>query len=316
MRICCLGDARTDIVIPYGAQLEFEAGRGKQAYVEMKTGGTSANCANLLGRLGADVMLAGPVYEGAEGEFLIKTMRKNGVDLSCVERSKQRFSIFAVVDSDGERHFMYWKDDDSFYPDFTDYDFSKIPLEGTVIVLSGANIGAECSEPMVAYAEECSSQGITVALDLNLRFFSDSIPEEYLELLRRAARCSKILFGSGTEEFGPVFGYDDLMEAGRILSKGRTVVLRRGRKAPLLAQDGAVKEIPFTAVKAVSTVGAGDAFDAGFLYGMTLGLSMEDCVRAGNAVSGWHISHEDRFSVPAREEIIQQIRKDSLLAGK
>jgi sugar/nucleoside kinase (ribokinase family) len=67
---------------------------------------------------------------------------------------------------------------------------------------------------------------------------------------------------------------------GRICS---TVAIKLGEKGAIAVRAGQHARVPALAVAVVDTVGAGDSFDAGFLYGWLKGWSLEDALRLGAA---------------------------------
>ena len=261
-RICCLGDVRCDVVIPYGEQLKYEQALRngmteglKKPFIYRKSGGTTGNTTNILGKLGADVSFSGLVWKGEEGDWLLDIMRSNHVKLTNVVRGDQKFIVYAVVDANGERTFMFPEDDDSAYGDFTGFEFPGSFTDSfDILYICGANIGGPETQPQVDYALKCKNLGKKIVMDLNLRFTDSGECEGQVERIRQAALASDILLGSGTDEFGPIFGYEDLDTAGRELSKdGRIVILRDGKNAPILARDGKLTRVQFEEVEPIST---------------------------------------------------------------
>jgi ribokinase len=69
--------------------------------------------------------------------------------------------------------------------------------------------------------------------------------------------------------------------------------------------DGKEKYLvkPFK-VKVVDTTGAGDAFDAGFLYGLLSGKNLCECAKTGNFIaSGCIMSMGARTSLPSLKDL-------------
>ena len=72
------------------------------------------------------------------------------------------------------------------------------------------------------------------------------------------------------------------------------------------AQNDIFYEIPTNAVDVVDATGAGDAFAAGFLYGIKNDLSVQECARIGNIFAGFIIKKVgSRFE----QEELQQLQK-------
>ncbi|XP_065835469.1 uncharacterized protein [Oscarella lobularis] len=76
--------------------------------------------------------------------------------------------------------------------------------------------------------------------------------------------------------------------------RSRVVVITQGKDNTIVAKDGKVKQFPIVPVdedKILDTNGAGDAFVGGFLSQLSLGKSLEDCVRCGMYAASVIIQH-------------------------
>jgi sugar/nucleoside kinase (ribokinase family) len=75
-------------------------------------------------------------------------------------------------------------------------------------------------------------------------------------------------------------GTRDVDEAAKKLhSKVETLVIKLGDAGALGVRGGEVIKVPSLPVNVIDTVGAGDSFDAGFLYGYLQGWSLEKSLR-------------------------------------
>ena len=73
---------------------------------------------------------------------------------------------------------------------------------------------------------------------------------------------------------------NDLEEAARLLGSATTVVpVKLGEDGGLVYQDGEIERINAFPVQVVDTVGAGDSFDAGFMYGYLNGWAPLNSLR-------------------------------------
>jgi adenosine kinase len=87
-------------------------------------------------------------------------------------------------------------------------------------------------------------------------------------------------------------------------SRKRTVVITQGKDPTIVAINGLVREYaitPLAADKIVDTNGAGDAYVGGFLAGLSKGLDMEACCKAG-AYSASVIVQQSGCTYPAKPE--------------
>jgi 2-dehydro-3-deoxygluconokinase len=149
-----------------------------------------------------------------------------------------------------------------------------------------------------------NKRGVTVSFDVNVRWrlFEGRDPRKILGPL--AARAD-LLFLSD-DEAKLLFGGDDprtVQEARRSM-RAETVVVHRAQGA-FAVEGGGVLEKAAYWVDVVDTVGAGDAFVAGFLSGRLRGWSAEECLDMANACGACAVTVPgDLKGLPTAEEAL------------
>jgi ribokinase len=87
-------------------------------------------------------------------------------------------------------------------------------------------------------------------------------------------------------EIEKMFGMNYMDAAEECLSLGIEVVaVKLGEKGCWIRSGNKEFTVPAYRVKAIDTTGAGDAFNAGFLYGYLTGKDIETCGKSGTT---WH----------------------------
>jgi sugar/nucleoside kinase (ribokinase family) len=71
--------------------------------------------------------------------------------------------------------------------------------------------------------------------------------------------------------------------ARRLAALGPVVVVKLGAQGCLACADGELSRIPTFPVRPQDTTGAGDAFDAAFVFALTVGLALPDALEVANA---------------------------------
>ena len=70
--------------------------------------------------------------------------------------------------------------------------------------------------------------------------------------------------------------------ARKLAEKAGMAVIKLGKKGALAVKDGEVFVAPTYKVSVKDTTGAGDSFNAGFIYGYLSGMTMDECLKRGN----------------------------------
>ncbi len=262
--VIVLGDLVVDVVL--APDRDLQRGTDVTGRVMLRQGGSAASTARWLGRLGARSSLICAIGRDAPGRALVAAAEADGVVVHAVRVAGARTGrIGVLVAPGGERSFvtergaaLRLRPEDLRLDWFQAADALHLPAYSL--------LDQPLGDAGMAAARLASASGVLVAVDL-----SSSAP--LLENGRGAALslllnvAPDLLFATKDESralVGPK-RTEDLLELAPV------VVLKRGRKgATILARDGHARlsfEVPTTSIMAADTTGAGDAFDAGFLFG-------------------------------------------------
>ncbi len=110
-RVIVLGDANVDILIPLS---ERSPGTPipRESTPELHGGGTAANVAVALARLGVKTSFIGTVGDDGYGRWVINDFRNEGVDTGKTYLVQETFTsmVIALIYPDGERGLYVWPD--------------------------------------------------------------------------------------------------------------------------------------------------------------------------------------------------------------
>ncbi len=104
-------------------------------------------------------------------------------------------------------------------------------------------------------------------------------------------------------------GESDILKALDILANiVPCVLLKRGAKGALIRKGNQTWEVPGIKVEVVDTTGAGDSFNAGFLYALLQDLPFEQCLRFGNIIGGLSVSATGPLNCPDIQMIREMVK--------
>jgi sugar/nucleoside kinase (ribokinase family) len=262
-RVVVVGDLVLDAVL--APVRSMESGTDVPGRVALRQGGSAANTARWLARLGARTSLVAAVGRDPVGRALVETIRADGVVPRVVRvTGRPTGRIGVLVAPGGERSFVADRGAaDELRPEdlrsawFRGADAVHLPaysLLGEPLGLAGKRA-----------VEEGRAAGALISLDL-------ASIGPLLARGRRAAIAlvrsihADILFATSaeTEALLGRYAVDDLLDYAPL-----AIVKRGAHGATVLALDAAGgrlrHEVATAAVTASDSTGAGDAFDAGFL---------------------------------------------------
>jgi sugar/nucleoside kinase (ribokinase family) len=255
-----------------------------------------------LRRLDVPVRLVANVGDDTWGAGIKGALEDAGVDCRGVEaRRGSRTGIsVACVRGDGERAFV------SYYGCLMDFDGDSIRRnEGFIpspklLACCGLSALPNLSplEVEELFGETRRAGGRTV---LDTGWDPMGWKEPRLGELRRLLREVSV-FIPNIDEARALTGVWNVDEAAAaILGYGaETVVIKLGSEGSAAYGAGIRESIPALGVKVFDAVGAGDVYNAGFMWGMLSDDSLRDCMILGSAAATLYISRDrDRFPLGA-----------------
>jgi sugar/nucleoside kinase (ribokinase family) len=306
-KVVVLGDANVDMVIrlPDRAPGQVDlTGSEPQLY----GGGSAANVAVGLARLGASVTFIGSVGDDGFGRWLADDFAREGVDTRGLIAIHDAFTpmVIALIEPAGERMVVVWPPERGADLRLRPQDVDPVWMADTAwLHTTGMCLRASPVRETVLHGMALAREmGAVVSLDLNLRVELWGLDGETRETLEPAIDLSDVVLGSGPEEIVPVAGVDDVESAARSLSDGqRLVVARLGSDGALAAgpQPREAYHVPAFPTPIVDTLGAGDAFDAGFVAARLAGCDTREALRWGNAAAALKIARPGARGTPSRK---------------
>lgn len=305
MSVLVVGDANVDLEIrlPSGSNRMTHGNPDPQLF----GGGSAANTAAALARLGVACRFAGTVGDDSFGRLAVESLAAAGVDteLVTVSREEPTVTVVAVVQPDGDRLIYVWPPSGGAHGALRPGQVIEAVGGSTWLHVSGICLRLAPARGAVLTAMEAARiRGIPVSFDLNLRLENWGWEAGFREVAVAAVERADVVMGAAVDEVGALAGVDDPVEAATALAGAdRLVIARLGAAGAVACSASGVVAVPGHDVEVLDTVGAGDAFDAGFIAARLEGIDVTGALRWGNAVAGLTVAQPGARSTPTRHEV-------------
>lgn len=239
----------------------------------MRIAGAESNTAIALQRLGVSTAFVSRVGDDTLGQYVLRMIRAEGVDTSdvCVDRENPTGLMIKEIHANQETRVYYYRNG-SAAAHMTKCDIPEQKLaEADILHLTGITpiLSESCKEMTYASMEMAMEHNTEISFDPNIRRKLWR-QEDYRPLMQDLIRKTTYLF-LGMEEAEYIYGISDIKQLGdKLYHSGnmKCVVFKDGsRGAWCYDGDRILQILPENAI-CVDPIGAGDAFNAGFLYGI------------------------------------------------
>ncbi|OIQ45976.1 MAG: carbohydrate kinase [Roseobacter sp. MedPE-SW] len=258
--ILCCGEALIDMIPEPTLQ-------GAQGFVP-HCGGAVMNTAVALGRLGAPTGLFTGLSDDMFGQQLAAHLRASHVDLSLVAVSSRPSTLAFVQLEDGQASYSFL-DENSAGRMLQLADLPRVPAHVSALFFGGISLAVEPAAETYATLLEREKRDRVVMLDPNIReaFIADQ--EGYRTRLNRMLAQTDIIKVSNEDlDWLIPQTIPPAEKAAMLMNRGPNLVIVTRGSAGVLAYlpNRTEVAVPVKPVDVVDTVGAGDTFNAGFLF--------------------------------------------------
>ncbi len=267
-------------------------------------GGNGGNSACALARLGANVTLCSSIGKDHYGDILYRFLAESGVNGEGVVRKDNVSTSTTSIVSDKKLNRI------AFHYSGTSSCFSNFDInmdlcdKSTIALISGYTLLPQLRlEGIEQVVKRLKEKNTTIALDIGPAVNNPITLEEIGPFVEHIdyLLCNEYELKHFTGSLS--------LEDGMILVKRSgvdTVIVKCGDKGARFLENtqGRTEIIEGFRVDPFLTVGAGDAFNAGFLYCIGDGRNLQESVRFANAVAAHVISsREGVLTTPSAKEI-------------
>ncbi|WP_079528744.1 sugar kinase [Halobacillus hunanensis] len=281
---------------------------------ERKAGGAEFNFAIGCARLGLSTGWISRLGNDEFGKFIRNFARGEGVDVSRVQLLDDYSTSlnFKEIRADGSGRTFYYRDR-SPTEALSEATLDEEPLRHCKLFhVTGvfAAIDPDKNIPLLKRAITIAKDhGAAISLDPNIRLKLWSQKQAKMGLTELLPYVDVLLIGE--EEADLLFDThdpDELVQTCKPYGIS-TVAIKKGEKGATAYQQGEMIQVEAVSPKkVVDTVGAGDGFDAGFVYGLLKGWPLERTVQFANIIGSMVVSvYGDNEGLPELEDVLVKL---------
>ncbi len=255
-RVIGIGETILDIL--------FRSGKPQAAV----PGGSVYNAMISLSRMGIDVLFISETGNDRVGEMILANMRDSGISTDYVNvfpEGKSPVSL-AFLNERNDAEYLFYKN----YPNQRlDVVFPKITADDIIMIGSYFAVNPVLRDKVKELLDAASQAGAIVYYDVNFRSMHKSEAIKLMPSILENYEYADIVRGS-TEDFQNMFGTNDADKVYRdhVSYYCKNFICTSADADVVLYYNKEYKHYAVKPIKVVSTVGAGDNFNAGIVYGL------------------------------------------------
>lgn len=231
-------------------------------------GGSVYNAMISLGRMGVDVTFISETGNDRVGKMILDNMRANGVcteNVNVFPDGKSPVSL-AFLNEHNDAEYIFYKD----YPrQRLDVTMPDIQADDIVMIGSYFAVTPVLRDKVKELLDLARERGAIIYYDVNFRSTHANEAIKLMPTILENFEYADILRGS-SEDFRFMFGLDDAEKVYRqkVSFYCNPFIYTDGARDVSLFTRAYANRFPVPKVETVSTIGAGDNFNAGIVYGL------------------------------------------------
>lgn len=276
-------------------------------------GGSTFNAIISLGRSGVKASMISETGNDRIGQNIIKFMESNGIDASYVNvypESKSPLSL-AFLNDHNDADYIFYKD----HPhDRIDYVYPEVNTDDIVLFGSFFALNPVIRPQVYAFLDYARQRGAILYYDVNFRASHKNEVMKVTPNLLDNLEMADIVRGS-SEDFEILFRQHDADTVYRsqiAFYTKKFIYTRSADPVEVRGDSGFSKQYPVLPTETVSTIGAGDNFNAGFIYGLIKNGITRQHIDQGLTESQWDalVSSALDFSAECCRDIYNYVSEE------
>jgi len=271
--------------LPRGSMTLVDADQSKIIYdatysenSELATGGSVANTMRSMANLGGNGGYMGKIGNDELGQLFKSDFEKAGVKTHLFYSKTDTGRVMGLVSPDSERTMATYL---GAAAEMIPSEFTAKVFEGyEYVYIEGYLVFNH--DLIAACAKGAKAAGVKIAIDLS----SFNVVEANLDFLKDLIKNYVDIVFANEEEAKSFTGLEPEEALFEISKNCELTIVKIGREGSMIKRGDEVVKVGIIPAKAVDTTGAGDAYSAGFFYGLTNGYNLEVCGKIAALVSG------------------------------
>jgi sugar/nucleoside kinase (ribokinase family) len=280
--VIVIGDANIDLVVEGCNELPAP---GQEVFVQNMTihvGGGAALFSLATAKLGLKVAFNGVLGDDGFGQLIKDQFSQYGIDTRYIKKSSSNTGISIAINPENDRSFITYAGSNA------ELSLQQLDMNS---VLLGRHVHLTCYKGSRNHNEfletvrKLKALNVTTSIDMGWDDTGEWYPGIF-ELMKYI----DVFFMNETEAMHYT-GCTTVEESLSVLSKHSShIVLKLGSKGAVTSVGGQQAYRSSFSVRVVDTTGAGDSFNAGYIYGYLAGKNPEECLIYGNACGALSVS--------------------------
>ena len=276
-------------------------------------GGSTFNSMISLGRAGVEGAFIGETGDDLVGQQIRDFLTQNHISAQaiCIHKGQKSALSLAFLDDNNDAPYQFYKD---HAHDRLDFIYPPIQPDDVVLFGSYYAINPVVRDQVLPFLQYAKSRGAILYYDVNFRASHQDEAEILLPNIRQNMQLAHITRGSD-QDFNILY---HLNSPDEIYTKEiapycpNFICTCAAQPSQVRTQSGVMLQYPVPVIKTVSTIGAGDSFNAGFIYGI-----LKSGIKGGDFIKGlksdlWDVplSFAQQFAANACQSLDNCIDRD------
>jgi ribokinase len=301
-KVTVIGDVNVDLLLSPIENYPRKDLQERISWLKVEVGGGAAHVALALSKLEVKTKLIGLIGNDLFGKFISEKMKKFGVESMLKTVKKETGISIGINFEDGSRSLLTYRGTNSL---FSLKDFNLSEVEGNVLFLSGYGLLEKLMKDAEKVLSFAKKKGMITCLDPDIKSYRSFD----INKIKKALKFVDFFFPDMEEGKLITREKDKAKIIEKLLRIGcKTVALKLGGEGCIVADENNFIEVEAIETKAINSTGAGDFFNAGFVFGYLKHKDLEKAGDFGNATAAFAISRFGDERYPSKADVEKLVK--------